>query len=257
MDRDLVRFSRLLRPLGTPRRARAEKAYLKSELRFLGVTLPDIRRVARAFVSEHPELDARRLRVIAEGAYATKTHEQRSVAIALLELRASTLRARDLPWLIGLVRRSDTWAHVDWLAVKVIGPVIEREPKARAILPHWAVDRSFWVRRTALLAQHDALKAGAGDFTLFARLAASMLDEREFFIRKAIGWVLREVSKRRPQPVYAFLRDHRDRLSALTLREGAKYLSDAQRRRCQGTFVPADGAPRHLSSGRRGADNKR
>jgi hypothetical protein len=68
-----------------------------------------------------------------------------------------------------------------------------------------------------------------GDFDLFARLAVGMLDEREFFIRKAIGWVLREVSKKRSKLVFEFLRAHRDEVSGLTLREGAKYLP-AQRR---------------------------
>jgi len=57
-----------------------------------------------------------------------------------------------------------------------------------------------------------------------------MLEEREFFIRKAIGWVLREVSKKRPALSFGFLREHRDRVSRLTLQEGAKYLSPARRR---------------------------
>jgi 3-methyladenine DNA glycosylase AlkD len=57
-----------------------------------------------------------------------------------------------------------------------------------------------------------------------------MLGEREFFIRKAIGWVLREVGKRRPELTFEFLREHRDAVSGLTLREGAKYLLPAQRR---------------------------
>jgi 3-methyladenine DNA glycosylase AlkD len=57
-----------------------------------------------------------------------------------------------------------------------------------------------------------------------------MLGEREFFIRKAIGWVLREVSKKRPELVFEFLRDHREEVSGLTLSEGAKYLPAARRR---------------------------
>ena len=57
-----------------------------------------------------------------------------------------------------------------------------------------------------------------------------MLDEREFFIRKAIGWVLREVSKKRPELTYEFLKKHRDRVSGLSLREGAKYLPASQRK---------------------------
>jgi 3-methyladenine DNA glycosylase AlkD len=106
----------------------------------------------------------------------------------------------------------------------VIGDIIVRDPRVRKRLSVWAKDKNFWVRRTALLAEHDALRAGGGDFAFWSRLAASMLDEREFFIRKAIGWVLREVSKKRPELTYAFLREHRDRVSRLSLLEGAKYL---------------------------------
>src|SRR5206468_11081845 len=91
-------------------------------------------------------------------------------------------------------------------------------------------DTSLWVGRAALLAEHDGVGAGGGAFGLWSRLAGSMLDEREFFIRKAIGWVLREVSKKRPELTYAFLRKHRDRVSRLSLLEGAKYLPAPKRK---------------------------
>jgi 3-methyladenine DNA glycosylase AlkD len=80
-----------------------------------------------------------------------------------------------------------------------------------------------------MLAQLPALRAGGGDFELFASFAAGMLDEREFFIRKAIGWVLRDVSKKRPQAVFDFLCRHIKEVSALSLREGSKYLGTAER----------------------------
>lgn len=64
---------------------------------------------------------------------------------------------------------------------------------------------------------------------LFVRIAAPMLEDKEFFIRKAIGWVLRDISKRRPDEVHAFLLQHRERASGLTLREGAKHLPASMR----------------------------
>ena len=99
-----------------------------------------------------------------------------------------------------------------------------RAPDAPPRLRTWARDRDFWVRRTALLAQLRALRHGGGDFALFAEIAAPMLEEREFFIRKAIGWVLREVSKKRPELVRDFLAEHGARASGLTRREASKYL---------------------------------
>jgi 3-methyladenine DNA glycosylase AlkD len=85
------------------------------------------------------------------------------------------------------------------------------------------------MRRAALLAQLDELRAGGGDFPLFAELAAPLLPEKEFFIRKAIGWVLREVGHRRPQLAFEFLRAHRAQASGLTVREGARRLPPALR----------------------------
>jgi hypothetical protein len=80
-----------------------------------------------------------------------------------------------------------------------------------------------------MLALLDPLRNGHGDFDLFARFASGMIEEKEFFIRKAIGWVLREVSKKRPEPVYRFLSERIGQVSGLTLREGSKYLPKAQR----------------------------
>jgi 3-methyladenine DNA glycosylase AlkD len=226
----LAELDRSLRAAGTPERARWDKAYLKSDLTFYGVTLPELHRIAREYARAHPDLDRRQLRAIALGAYATDRHDLRSAALALLDRRRAVLEERDLPWLLDLVDASNTWAHVDWLAVGIIGDVVGRHPASLRWLPKWAAQKNFWIRRTALLAQHDQLKRGAGDWELFTTIAVGMLDEKEFFIRKAIGWVLRETSKQRPKIVYDFIRAHRDEMSGLTLREGAKYLSDTQRR---------------------------
>jgi 3-methyladenine DNA glycosylase AlkD len=223
-------FTRRLRRAGSAARAKGEKAYLKSDLRFWGTTQDSIRASVREYCTLHPDLTRRDLRAVAETLYATDIHELRASAIGVLERRSETLVDRDLPWLIALVRKSRSWAYVDWIAPKVIGDVIARDPRSRKRLAVWAKDDDFWVRRAALLAEHDALRAGGGDFALWSRLAAPMLDEREFFIRKAIGWVLREVSKKRPELSYEFLRMHRDRVSNLSMREGAKYLPASSRK---------------------------
>jgi 3-methyladenine DNA glycosylase AlkD len=246
-------FTRRLRPAGSAARAIGEKAYLKSDLRFWGTGQDSIRAAVREYSGAHPDLTRADLRAVAETLYATDVHELRAAAIGVLERKRELLVDRDMPWLIGLVRKSESWAYVDWIAPKVIGDVIARYPRARERLAAWAKDRNFWVRRTALLAEHAALRAGRGDFALWSRLAASMVDEREFFIRKAIGWVLRDVSKKRPELTYDFLRKHRDRVSRLSLLEGAKYLPAANRKALglppEAALVPRE-ASRKATSGR-------
>jgi 3-methyladenine DNA glycosylase AlkD len=230
LDPPLAELDRELRAVARPHRAEGEKAYLKSDLVFYGVIVPDYRRIAAEYASARPTLDRGDLKAVAVAAFKTDVFDLRSVALALLDRRRALLEARDLPWLLDLVEASKTWAHVDWLAVTVIGDVVGRYPASLRWLPIWAKQKNFWVRRTAILAQLPQLKRGAGDWPLFTRIAAGMLHEKEFFIRKSIGWVLREVSKKHPKPVYDFIRSHRDEMSGLTLREGAKYLSDAQRK---------------------------
>ena len=222
-------FDERFRSVGTPARAAHDRAYLKSDQRFYGATVPQIRRAGADFWRQHRELTRTQLRAIVSDLYASGWYEHRSVAIALLGQYDTLLRETDLPWLAGLVHQSNTWAHVDWLATDIIGGVIDRAPTGLRRLPRWAADKSFWVRRTALLAQLRALSRGGGDFELFARLAAGMVEEKEFFIRKAIGWILREVSKNRPELAFGFLREHRDLVSGLTMAEGAKYLPAAMR----------------------------
>ena len=75
-----------------------------------------------------------------------------------------------------------------------------------------------------MLALLIPLRQGEGDFDRFGRYADGMLEEKEFFIRKAIGWVLREVSKKRPELVFDWIAPRTDRASGVTMREAVKYL---------------------------------
>ncbi|HET8933612.1 MAG TPA: DNA alkylation repair protein [Polyangiales bacterium] len=215
---------------GNPARAAQEKRYLKSELEFLGVGMPALRKTAKAFVRAQPDLGHDTLLQLVAALWEHETHELRAVAVGILELEQAQLTAADLPALIALVRKAKTWALVDWLATKVIGPLSD-VPKARKHIDAWARDDDFWVRRTALLAHHDKLLRGTGDFDHFARLAEPMLDEREFFIRKAIGWVLRSTAKRTPQRTYAFVEKHARELSGLSFREAVRALPAAQQKK--------------------------
>ena len=205
-------------------RAAYEKAYMKSQLAFHGVTSAVIRAAARDFAEQHRDLDPEALHAIARRSFATGWFDLRSAAIAMYERNRRQLGEADLDVLLGWVREAACWAHVDWLAVKIIGPIATSSPRRAALLRRWARDEHLWVRRTALLAQLDALKRGEGDFDLFASLAVPMLDEKDFFIRKAIGWVLREVSKKNPEAVGDFLDTHGPRCSGLTYREATKHL---------------------------------
>ena len=211
-----------LRAAGTPERAAQEKRYLKSDLRHYGTTMPVINRVTRAFSVAHPELRREDLRALVEALWEPGIHELRMTAVELMTLRSALLEpAPDLAWLEPLLRTARTWALVDPLAVEVVGPLADRAPDgARAVLDRWSADDDPWMRRTVLLRFLLPLRRGErAAFPTFASYADGMLEEKEFFIRKAIGWVLREYGKREPAEVAGWLEPRLARASGLTVRE--------------------------------------
>jgi 3-methyladenine DNA glycosylase AlkD len=139
------------------------------------------------------------------------------------------MQPTDIVLLERLIRESKTWALVDGLAASVAGSLVERFPEVADTLDVWSTDEDFWVRRSSLLAFLGPIRRGGGDFARFSRYADGMLEEREFFIRKAIGWVLREAGKRRPDLVYSWLLPRAQRASGLTVREAVKYLPASER----------------------------
>ncbi|MCU1277888.1 MAG: alkylation repair enzyme [bacterium] len=220
-------FRKRFAAVGTPERARYERAYMKSALKFHGVDAATVRAACAELCRAHT-LDHGALVGAVDALYATDWFDLHSAAVGLLERRLSLLVLGDAAWLIGLVRRSACWAHVDWIATNIVPRTLP--PKPGKLLRAWARDDDFWVRRTALLAQLVALRGGGGDFALFGELAVPMLDEKEFFIRKAIGWVLRDTSKRRPELVRDFVAKHGAQMSGLTLREATRRLPERMRR---------------------------
>jgi 3-methyladenine DNA glycosylase AlkD len=211
-------------------RAVQEKRYLKSDLEFFGTGMRPIREVVSGVMKERGPLGHENLVALVAELWHKPVHERRMAAVVLLEVNTQDLTVADLPLLERLIRESETWAFVDGLATKVLGTLTMREASVRAALDAWATDNNFWIRRSSLLAEMRWLKEG-GDFAPFAARADQMLEEKEFFIRKAIGWVLREMSKSRPDEVYAWLAPRASKLSGVTMREAVKYLSADQQDR--------------------------
>jgi 3-methyladenine DNA glycosylase AlkD len=213
-----------LRSRSSPERAAGAKRYLKSELEFLGVATPEFRAAVRESLRSCGPLTANDLRAAVAELWSRPVFELRAGAVELLDRHPKLLEPSDLVRIEQMLRESGTWALVDWLSTRIAGRLIEHQPALAVELDRWAADPDFWVRRAALLALLTPLRRGGGDFERFGRYADAMLEEREFFIRKAIGWVLREVAKKRPELVEEWLRPRLARASGLTVREAVKHL---------------------------------
>ena len=247
---DLAKLARAmeseLRRTGSSERAASEQRYLKSDMEFLGATLADIRRVAQQ-AARDPGLDREGAVRLVEQLWSAPIFERRMAATLILELHADELRSDDLSLIERLIRESRTWALVDVLSGDVVGGMGLRL-RIRRALDQWARDDDFWVRRSSLLAELKPLKHGA-PFEPFARRADAMLEETEFFIRKAIGWVLRETSKKRPDEVYRWIAPRTHRASGVTMREAVKYLDATRTERLMRAYKEGRPAVRPYADG--------
>jgi 3-methyladenine DNA glycosylase AlkD len=217
--------TRALEKAGSLERAAWDKSYLKSDLEHWGVTLPAL----RAILAPFKLLPRAELLPLVDALWKGKIHDRRAAAVVLLEKRAKVLEPSDMDLVERLLRESKTWAFVDTLAVHVAGALVTAHPALAKRLDRWSKDDDFWLRRSAMLALLAPLRAGGGDFDRFGRYADAMLEEKEFFIRKAIGWILREVSKKRPELVASWLEPRAGRASGLTIREAIKHLPEADK----------------------------
>jgi 3-methyladenine DNA glycosylase AlkD len=224
---DIDALCERLRALGTEDRAVNEKRYLKSDLEFLGAKVPDIRKAAKAALRAAEPIDHDAFVALIEDLWAEPVHELRMAAVQIAYARPERFELEDLGLLERMLRESRTWAYVDTLAAGVVGPLLARHPDEDAILDAWAEDEDFWIRRTALLTHLGPLRRGEGDWDRFTRYADAMLDEKEFFIRKAIGWVLRDAARKQPELVYDWILPRAHRASGVTIREVVRHLPDA------------------------------
>jgi 3-methyladenine DNA glycosylase AlkD len=127
--------------------------------------------------------------------------------------------------MLALAQRKSWWDSVDGLAA-VVGDVLRRQlahdPHAQACMDAALEHENLWVRRIAML--HQLGWREDVDVTRLRRYASVLASERDFFIRKAIGWALRDFARHDPEAVRAFLRDMEGKLSPLSAREAAKHL---------------------------------
>jgi 3-methyladenine DNA glycosylase AlkD len=197
--------------------------YMKSEQPFYGVKTPLRKKIFREAMAACPITSRADYEAIIAALWAGQYREELYQALEV----AQNCRAFHGPesWLLyeKLVFTAPHWDTLDWLATRVVSPLILQDRRLEAKLIAWSESDSFWVRRASLLA-HLKHK-GETNRELLAKTIIKLADEDEFFIRKAIGWVLREYSCTDPQWVYDFVSQHNDELSALSRREALKHLN--------------------------------
>jgi 3-methyladenine DNA glycosylase AlkD len=224
---------RVLADAGDPDRAKGQQIYMKSAMPFRGVSAPRLKAALAPLLAD----PTYRLAGRQEWEATTRElwdraqfREERYSALAICRHRLYRQWAQDpaaMSLYRHLVESGAWWDFVDEIAAHQVGPVLRSHPETESSrMRGWAIADSMWLRRAAVLSQ--LLSRDKTDRQLLLDCIAANLPDREFFIRKAIGWSLRQYARSGPAAA-RWVRDTVDTLgpalSPLARREALKHLS--------------------------------
>lgn len=200
--------------------------YMKtSKLEFQGVLVPEIRKTARRHIRSIP-IEA--LPSLAQLLWMEEVFEPRLAGVEIMELYSKKgdidKTIETISWMIDKI---DTWSLCDPLCIVCLGNLIIRDASVQEKIADWRKSENFWRRRATILpyvhlGKKTIYKPEYGDMIL--RGVAHHLTDSDFFVAKAVGWALREFSKREPEAVRVFIERHKDIMPKLAVREGSKKL---------------------------------
>lgn len=221
-DEVVARWQAAFEPAADAERATFMAAYMKGHFAFLGITSAPRRALAREALAGLPVPDEEDVAAVAAGAWALEAREYQYAAADYAVRWVRRCSPAFLPVAQGLVTAKSWWDTVDLLAARVVGPLVAATPALRSEMDRWLVSDDLWLARSAILHQLK-WKADTDADWLFAACLTRAADT-EFFLRKAIGWALREYSKTDAAAVRRFVSDHDAELSGLSKREALKWL---------------------------------
>ncbi len=198
-------------------------AYMKDHFAYLGVQAKDRRAAQKPTLIALADADADGLLAFADACWAAPEREVQYVATDILRKYEAKLDAEHLDRVATLITTKSWWDTVDLLAAHTVGPLVARNDELSDVMDTWIDDDNIWLARTAIIHQLSYKERTNSDrlFTYADRRAA----DTEFFIRKALGWALRQHARTDPEAVRSYVAEREDELSGLTKREAMKHLN--------------------------------
>jgi 3-methyladenine DNA glycosylase AlkD len=212
-----------LTEVANPVKASGMQAYMKTDMPFYGVQKEGRTVILRQLVRDFQPADRSEYEDLVLGIWDLPHREEKYLALAFARHFKTYIVVASLPLYRRLITEGAWWDFVDEIATRLIRQlVVEMPAETWPVVEGWIDDEDMWLRRTAIVCQIGARERT--DVDRLFRFCAQRAYERQFFIRKAIGWALREYAKTDPEAVAQFVTEHRDQLSGLSFREASKHI---------------------------------
>ncbi len=216
---DLAELRSALEAVADPAQAPDMARYMKDRFAFLGVRSPQRRAAQKPWVTAVAAAGPQAGLEAAATLWEQPEREFQYVGCDLLARGARGLPAAALADVRRLVRKRSWWDTVDHLA-KVVGTMVRTHPELSSRLDEWVRDEDMWVSRAAIL--HQLGWKDSADPSVVLGYCEQQIGHQDFFIRKAIGWALRDLARSYPEDVWAFVDSHPE-MSGLSRREATKH----------------------------------
>lgn len=219
----LESLSYALKKKGDPRLALGMSRYMKGRFEYFGVKSPDRKAVFKLYKSQF-------LNLIKQGfiedilirLWEYEEREMQYCALELMDVSKKYFKEDTLDLIERLILSKSWWDTVDMLAGKSAGFLFLKFPALKVSrLPHWINHADFWLNRSAII--HQLNYKEKTDFEWMKKSIIPHIHSDEFFLRKAIGWALRQYSRTNPQAVVKFVQQHQD-LSNLSKKEALRLI---------------------------------
>ena len=218
----LDRLVRLYGAARDPHLAEPAAAYMRHQFPFLGVPSPVQRALARSVVAGLGPPTEQDLHTVASACWELDEREYQYFACDWLRAHVAVPGPAFLGTVRTLVTTKSWWDTIDPLATRVVGGLVRRHPGLVAAMDEWSAAPDKWLVRTALL--HQLHHGPATDADRLFGYCTRQAGHPDFFVRKAIGWALRQYARTDPAAVAGYVARNRDRLSPLSVREATKHL---------------------------------
>jgi 3-methyladenine DNA glycosylase AlkD len=218
-----TRARELLIQSADPAKAGPMASYMKSEMPFYGVSSRERKVISRLLAKEFPVTSranyAHAVRTLWHGEF----REEKYLAIAYARLFPRYVTLSSIPIYKTMIAQGAWWDFVDEIAAHLVGSVLlSQRDRLTPTMESWAMSNDLWLARASIICQ---LRHKAETDTMLLETACTRnLESTEFFIRKAIGWALREYARTDPAWVIAYVERHGNEMSGLTYREAMKHL---------------------------------
>jgi 3-methyladenine DNA glycosylase AlkD len=225
VQKETKRLVDLVKKNGSPKDAPHALRYIKTKIELLGVRMPILDSIAKEFFDAHKkDKDLDEVHKIANELWSVPIYDVKTLAISILRRFRKKVDRTTFDVVKGWWDDIDNWAHCDGLAVYVLGSILLNDESVISDIMEWTKSDNFWRRRAALTSTMLGNRAGKGDPFSTLTMLNDTLNDDEYYVKKAFGWVLREMGKGFPDFVFEYMMYNKSRFNKTDVKEAVKHL---------------------------------